>query len=408
MSIMAPPDRPEAARVTPARGIGRAALAWAIVLIAFNLRPSLSSLAPVLDEVMADTGLSAAWASLMSTAPVLCLGLFAATAPALARRAGLERATLLAVVAIAAGTALRGLGGVSPLVLGSLLAGAGIGIANVLMPGLLKRDFADRAPAMTGLYSMAMCVGAAIGAGATAPLRLALGGSWRLALALWALPAVAAIVFAAFAWRGRLGPARPAVPRVASGPALWRDPLAWQVTIYMGLQSMLAYSVFGWLAPILRGRGDSAVTAGLVVSVSVLSQVAASLPVPILAARMARQSAPACLSMLAVVAGFLGLVLAPLALQWGFAVLMGLGMGGAFATAVLFMVLRAPSAQAAARLSSMSQSVGYSMAALGPLFVGVAHDATGDWSGAVVLFVVAGGTAALAGLAAGRARHVRG
>ena len=402
------PSEASSSRGSPTLAIlpGRLLLGWAIVLIAFNLRPALSSFAPVVNEVMAETGLSASGASLMSTAPVLCLGLFAATAPGLSRRLGVERAALVAVAAVAAGCAARGLGGVAALVAGSLLAGAGIGIANVLLPSLLKRDFADRAPLMTGLYSMALCIGAAVGAGATAPLRDG-SGSWQFALAFWSLPAFAALGFSALAWSHRLRAGVSTAPRQA-GRSLWRDPLAWQVTLFMGLQSMLAYSVFGWLAPIMRDRGDSAVTAGLVVSVSVLSQVAASLPAPILAARMRRQSLPAGASMLGVVIGFLGLALAPLVLQWAFAVLLGLGMGGAFATAVLFMVLRAPTGAAAARLSSMAQSVGYCLGSLGPLIVGVAHDASGDWHGAMTLFVVAGGAAVVAGLLAGRNRHVRG
>ncbi len=386
---------------------GRVTLALAIVLVAFNLRPMLASLAPVLPEVMRDIGLSATMASLMSTVPVLFLGLFAATAPGLARRLGLESATLWALAAVAVGTGLRGVGGVEMLVAGSLLAGAGIGIGNVLLPGLLKRDFADRAPLMTGFYSMALCVGASVAAGATVPLYNAFGRSWHLALAFWALPAAAALAFSLFAWSDRLWRVGPVVAVSAAG-SLWRDPVAWQVTMFMGLQSVMAYTVFGWLAPIMRSRGDTPVTAGLVVSVSVLMQVVSSLPAPILAARLRSQSIPACGSVILIVVGFLGLLSAPLWMQWIFAVTMGIGMGGAFATAVLFLVLRAPTGAAAARLSSMSQTVGYLLASMGPLFVGVAHDATGDWRGAGVLFVVAGGGAAIAGFLAGRRRLVRG
>lgn len=387
--------------------VHRGTLGVATVMIAFNLRPALSSLAPVVNEIMADTGLSAAGASMLSTAPVLCLGVFAATAPLLARRLGLERAVLAAMAALALGLLLRASGGVAALIAGSLIAGAGIGITNVLMPGMLKRDFATNAPVMTGIYTMALCTGAAAGAGATAPLLHAAVENWRVALGFWAVPALIACAVSGWAWRDRLRFRSPVAtaPKAAS---LWRDPLAWQVTLFMGLQSMLAYAVFSWMVPILRSRGDTAVTAGLVVSISVLSQVAAALPVPILAARLRTQSAPAVLSMLATSGGFIGLLLAPLSLQWAFAVILGLGMGGAFACAILLMVMRAPNGMVAARLSSMAQSVGYALGSLGPLLVGVTHDLTGDWTGAFAMFVLAGSAAAGAGALAGRRGTVAG
>jgi CP family cyanate transporter-like MFS transporter len=386
---------------------GRFAAAGVVVLIAFNLRPSLSSIGPVLNEAMRDLHLSAGGAAWLTTAPVLCLGLFGPLAPALARRLGIERTVLLALAAVALGTALRGGGGFAPLLAGSLLAGAGVGMANVLMPGLLKRDFPHGLALLTGLYTMALCLGAAVAAGATAPLCLALGGDWALALAAWALPALLAMAVAALVWRRRIGPGAGAgMAGLRRVGGLLRDPLAWQVTLYMGLQSALAYSVFAWLAPVLRSRGDSPVTAGLVVSVSILAQTAASLPVPLLAARLRHQSMPAAAVMLLTVGSFLGLLWAPLAWQWALAVMLGVGMGGAFALALMLIVQRAADGHVAAALSSMAQGVGYTLAAGGPLLVGVLHDATGDWSGAAMLFAVAGGVAALAGALAGRARLV--
>lgn len=390
----------------PSRGL--VPLAAVIILVAFNLRPSLTSLAPVLNEVMADTGLSASGASIMTTLPVLCLGLFASVAPGLGRRIGVERAVLAVLAAIAAGALLRGAGSVIALLAGSLLAGAGIGIGNVLIPAMLKRDFSSRAPLMTGIYTTALGIGATIASGATVPIYHATGDSWRAALTVWAIPALLAMVVAAAVWAPNLRQRHRLVVRVASTTSLWRSPLAWQVTLFMGLQSTLAYSLFGWLAPILRSRGDSAVTAGLVVSVSVLSQMAASLPAPLLAARLRQQSWPCVICMTGSAGGFLGLIVAPMSLQWLFAVITGLGMGGSFALAVLLMVLRTPNAAAASRLSSMAQSVGYSLAAAGPLLVGVLHDYTGDWSGAVALLLVAGTLASVAGYLAGRNRLVPG
>ena len=174
----------------------------------------------------------------------------------------------------------------------------------------------------------------------------------------------------------------------------------------MGLQSSLAYGVFGWLAPILRSRGDDAVTAGLVVSVSILAQTVASLAAPLLVARLRHQSVPAAGVMLLTTASFLALLWLPLAWQWGLAVTLGIGMGASFSLAMMMILQRAADGHAAAALSSMAQSVGYTMAAGGPLLVGVLHDATGDWSGAAALFLAAGGGAAVSGALAGRSRLV--
>ncbi len=385
----------------------RWAAALVVVLIAFNLRPAFSSIAPVLNEIMADTGLTATGASVLTTAPVLCLGLFGPVAPWLARRLGTERTILVVLLGILVGTGLRGLATVPALLGGSLVAGAAIGIGNVLMPGLLKRDFPDRAPLMTGIYIMALSVGSAFASAITAPLRVAFGGWWAGALAVWTLPAALAIAVAAAVWARQLRPlpggTRIAAPRVRG---LWRDPLAWQVTLFMGLQSMLAYIVFGWMAPVLRSRGDSAFTAGLVVSVSVLCQVFASLPAPILAARFRQQSVPVIATMLIAGASFAALLTAPLAWQWGIAAVLGLAQGATFALAILIIVLRSGDSAVAAQLSGMAQSIGYTIAAAGPLLAGVLHDWSGDWNGALWLFVAAAVIGPTAGGLAGRRRLV--
>jgi len=397
------------APASPVRLANQWPAAVAIVLVALNLRPAFSSIAPVLPEIMADTGLTATGASILTTAPVLCLGLFGPLAPGLARRVGTERTVLAALLAILLGTGLRGLASAPALLMGSLIAGAGIGVGNVLMPGLLKRDFPDRAPLMTGVYIMSLSIGAAFAAATTAPLRVALGGWWAGALAAWTVPAVVAIAVTAVVWAGQLG-RRPAgaaaISAVRRGGGLWRDRLAWQVTLFMGLQSMLAYVVFGWMAPMLRSRGDTAVTAGLVVSVSVVFQIIAALPAPILAARMRRQSVPAAAAMLVAAVSFVALLTAPLSWQWALAAVLGLAQGAAFSLAILIIMLRAGDSDAAVRLSGMAQGVGYAMAAAGPLLVGVLHDWSGGWSGAGWLFVVAGVGAAVAGVLAGRDRLV--
>lgn len=386
----------------PFRRHGRLAASIVVAVVALNLRPALTGVAPVLAEIMHGTGLDVNGVSALETLPVFCLGFASAGATPLVRSQGLERAILIVLAVIVGGLALRGTGGVAALFAGSLLAGVGIGVGNVLMPTLLKRDFASHPALMTGVYTTMLCLGAAIAAAVAVPLMGATGG-WGGSLAFWALPALAALIVSAWVWRRpvlRHAPTRVAEP--GAGTALLRSTLAWQVTIFMGLQSMLAYAVFAWLAPMLRSRGDDPRTAGLVVSVCVLTQMAASLPMPLFAVRLRSQGVPAAVSIGVIVGSFVALARAPLGWQWVMAATLGLGAGAAFALAIMLMVLRSADSRVAASLSSMSQGFGYTIAACGPLLVGVLHARTGGWGGAEALFVIVGIGAAVAGMLAGR------
>ncbi len=381
----------------------RFVLGASLVLIAFNLRPVFSSASALLPEIRSELGLSALGASLLTTLPVVCLGAFSPLAPRLSQRIGSERTLLFVLFLLAIGTAMRGASSVPLLFIGTALAGACIAIGNVLLPGLVKRDFADRAALMTGCYTMALCAGAASAAGLTLPLERALGGSMAGALAAWALPA---LVVGAI-WLPQVLTTKSATRR--SGFAvegLWRDRLAWQVTLFMGLQSALAYCVFGWLVPILRERGLDGVTAGAIVSASVMVQAAACLVAPQIAVRGKDQRLiNASLCVIAVVA-LLGLLFAPLSTVWLWAVLQGIGQGGLIAVAMTTIVLRSRDQHIAAHLSGMAQCVGYLLAAVGPLIVGLLRGWTGSFAWCAVLFVALGVGAAINGWNAGRASYV--
>ncbi len=390
-------DREPGERVTG----GRLMLAAALLLASFNLRPAVTSLGPVLPEVIRSTGITVAAVSVLTTLPALCFGLFAPLAPPLARRFGTERTVLAMMLALAAGTVLRWAETPSALFAGAILSGAAIGVVNVLLSALVKRDFPDRVALMTGLYTMTLSVGAAGAAGASAPLALRFGSSGA-SLAVWALPALLAAL--------ALVPVLPADFRPATRrrlPGLSRNALAWQVTLLMGFQSATTYCAFGWLAPILRDRGMSAVAAGLVLSVSVLVQVGATLGGAPFALLWRDERAPAILSLGIGLVGFLGCLYAPLSWVWSAAVVMGIGQGAVFSITLSVIVLRAPDTATAAQLSGMAQAVGYVIAAAGPLLLGLAHQWTGDWRAAGPLLVVytAIGMAGAAG--AGRKLLVR-
>ncbi|MBR7521802.1 CynX/NimT family MFS transporter [Pseudomonas juntendi] len=374
-----------------------------LVLVALNLRPALSSMAPVLGQVSEGLGLNASQAGLLTTLPVLCLGLFAPLAPMLARRFGSERVIVGILLTLALGIVVRSSLGVAGVFLGSLMAGASIGIIGVLLPGIVKRDFPQHAGTLTGVYTMALCLGAAMAAGATVPLASHFGGSWALGLGFWVLPALLAMLV----WlpQARQGHGLHKVAYRVRG--LWRDPLAWQVTLYMGLQSSLAYIVFGWLPSILIGRGLSPTQAGLVLSGSVIVQLLSSLSAPWLATRGKDQRLAIVVVMLTTLAGLFGCLYAPLSGLWGWAVVLGLGQGGTFALALTLIVLRSKDAHVAANLSSMAQGVGYTLASMGPFAVGLVHDLTGGWAAVGWVFAVLGVGAIVFGLGAGRALHVQ-
>jgi CP family cyanate transporter-like MFS transporter len=402
--IDAEADSTPAPQLPAMRGaVGRFILGASLVLIAFNLRPLFSSASALLPEVRSELGLSATGASLLTTLPVVCLGLFSPLAPRFAQRFGSERTLLGVLLLLAIGTAMRGLQSIPLLFVGTALAGGCIAVGNVLLPGLVKRDFADRAALMTGFYTMALCAGAASAAGLTLPAERLLGSSLAAALSIWAVPALlVAAIWLPQAFAGKRQSARAGF-RVEG---LWKDPTAWKVTLFMGLQSALAYCVFGWLVPILRERGLDGVTAGAIVSVSVMIQAAACLVAPHIAMRGKDQRVINVTLCIMAVAALFGLLFAPLSTVWFWAILQGAGQGGLIAVAMIAIVLRSRDAHVAAHLSGMAQCVGYLLAALGPLIVGLIRGWTGSFAPSAILFFLLGLGAALAGWGAGKKRHV--
>lgn len=380
---------------------GGVALALAIVLAAANLRPAVSSLGPVLVDVRADLGLSGTAAAVLTALPVLCFGVGALVAPRLARRVGSET-TLAAVLAlIAVGTLLRPVAGAAGLFAGTVLAGAAIAVANVLIPALVKREFPSQTGLLMGLYVSVTMGGAAVAAAVTVPLAEALGGGWRLGLGVWTLPAAAALLLwlAVIASRRRRGLPDDRTDQVPA--SLLGDPVAWQVTAFMGLQSLVFYALLSWLPSVVRSAGMDPVSAGRLTSLLVLVGVPTALLFPSLVTRTARQRGWTLLTTGVMAAGLAGLLLAPQTpAPW--AVLVGVGLGGAFPLALTLVVLRTATPLQAAQLSAMSQGVGYVLAAAGPFLFGVLHDLSGAWTWPLALLLALMVPQALTGWRAGR------
>jgi MFS transporter, CP family, cyanate transporter len=393
------------AATRPPRSV--AAHAWwiglAIVLVAANLRPAVVGVAPLLAQIQAAEQLSATAAGVLTALPVLCFGLIAPVAPPLARRLGIERALLTALALLIVGFLVRSSGPLAALFAGTVLLGSAIAIGNVLLPSLIKRDFAHRTGMMTGLYTMAISAGGALAAGITVPVAQAAGFGWRGALAGWGLFALVALLCWLPHVRRAERPARMGAQRVGG---LWRDALAWQVTAYMGLQSLGYFAVTAWLPALLVDRGYDPVVAGFLLSLSTVAGIAGATIAPMLATRGRRQRGLAVGITAVAAVGLLG-VLAPIGVEPVAVILLGAAQSAALGLALVFVALRAPDAAHAAQLSGMAQTAGYVVAAAGPFAVGALRDLTGGWTVPLLLLVALLAVQGTAGVLAGRDRQVR-
>ncbi|MEY1673795.1 MULTISPECIES: CynX/NimT family MFS transporter [Gordonia] len=355
-------------------GIGVIVTAVGVMLVAANLRPAVVAVGPLIGVISDDAGFSSAVAGLLTALPVLFFGISAPVAPRLANRFGIERVIFGALLVLIAGILVRLIPSAAALFAGSAIIGAAIGTCNVVLPALIKRDFAHRSGLMTGLYSMTLSGGAAVASGVSVPINDALGGDWRLALATWGLLAVVAVVV----WIPQL----PSVHRVTSASpttSLLTNPIAWAITVFMGTQSLIFYTFVAWLPQYLVETGMSPLRAGAVLASAQVVALIMSLLAPIVAGRFADQRV-VTLSVITVCAiGFVGLLSTDV---WpGFwAACVMVGPGSSISLALLFMVLRSSGSEQTGQVSGMAQSVGYLAAAAGPIAIGGIHDVTGSWT----------------------------
>jgi CP family cyanate transporter-like MFS transporter len=381
-------------------------LAIGMVLLAANLRPAAAAVGPLLDRIRADTGLSATGAGVLTTLPVLCFGALAPLAPALVRRLG-ERATVAVALAVLLfGLLVRLVPGLGFLFFGTAVAGAAIAVGNVLLPVLVRGNFPDRVGLLTGMYTTALIGFAALAAGISVPVADALGGGWRPGLAVWAIPAAIALaVWAPQLRRGRR-PGGATGPRVAGARALLRDRVAWSVTLFFAVQSAGFYATLAWLPSVFHSHGVSTAKAGFLLSLSLLVGLIPALTVPSLAARARDQRMFVIGFVSCIAAGWLGVILAPTAAPYLWVALLGFGQNAAFPLALTLIVLRGGTVRSTAALSTLVQTVGYLVAAVGPLAIGAVHDITGSWTPALIVLLALLVPQTVIGLAAARNRTV--
>ncbi|MBT2504313.1 CynX/NimT family MFS transporter [Streptomyces sp. ISL-98] len=383
-----------------------------LVLAALNLRPAITSLGPLLEEVRTGLGMSGSVAGLLTSVPPLCFALFGLTAPRLARRFGPGAIVCAGMAAVAAGLLIRPfVGATAGFLAASALALMGIALSNILMPVIVKRWFPDRVGQMTGLYSMALSLGTALAAAATVPMTQALGGSWQTGLALWgALAAVAVLPWLVLT---RQAGARAAETRAAAAqeqrntPALriTRSRTAWALACFFGLQATAAYITMGWMPQIFRDAGVSAGTAGVLLAVTMAMGVPLAFVIPRLASRMRTQGPIAVALGLCGLMGYTGLYLAPASGAWAWALLLGIS-NCAFPLALTMIGMRAKTGAGVVRLSAFAQSTGYLLSIPGPLLVGVLYQHSGSWGLPIALMAGLMVPQIVVGTLAGRNRTI--
>jgi CP family cyanate transporter-like MFS transporter len=377
-----------------------------IVLIAMIMRSPLTSVGPLIGSIRESLGLSNATAGLLTTLPLLAFALLSPFAPLLARRFGVERTLLFALVLLMVGIAIRSLAATVSLFAGTALIGLAIAVCNVLIPSLVKRNFAHQVGLMTGVYSVSMNLSGAIASGVSVPVARDLGFGWNGALGIWGV----LVLLAALLWlpqaRASRGSAIAATSGVLKRRSLWRSPLAWMVTIFMGMQSLLFYVLVAWLPEMMTSRGLSEDSAGWMLSLFQTAALPVAFIVPIVAGRMKNQRLLVIIMTILLFVSLGGLYFGGNALISLWTVLLGIAGGCAFSLAMIFLSLRTKDAHDTVSLSGMSQSVGYLLAATGPILFGLLHDITASWNPPLLLLLVVSALLLLSGLGASRNRTV--
>ncbi|MFJ7197312.1 MULTISPECIES: CynX/NimT family MFS transporter [unclassified Streptomyces] len=379
-----------------------------LVLTALNLRPAITSLGALLEEVRDGLHMSGSVAGVLTSVPPLCFAVFGIMAPRLARRFGPGAVVCAGMTAITAGLVIRPLvGGTAGFLAASALALMGIAVSNVLMPVIVKRWFPDRVGSMTGLYSMALALGTSLAAAVTVPMTSAMGGSWRLGIGVWAaLSAVAILPWIPVVRDRTAAPGRPA-PQHAGTPLLkiTRSRTAWALACFFGLQATAAYITMGWMPQIFRDAGVSAGTAGVLLAVTMAMGVPLAFVIPRVAARMKNQGPIVVFLGSCGLIGYAGLYLAPAGGAWAWAVLLGIS-NCSFPLALTMIGMRSRTGAGVVRLSAFAQSVGYLISIPGPLLIGVLYQHSGGWELPIALMAGLMVPQMAVGILAGRPRTI--
>ncbi len=379
-----------------------------IVLIAFNLRPAITSLGPLVGMIQEDVGLAHWSAGLLMSLPLVVFAFMSPLVPKIANRLTNELTLIIGLTFLLIGIAIRSIPLTFFLFSGTLFAGLGIAIGNVLLPAVVKDKFPEKFGLMTSVYSTSMGLVASLASGISVPLAINLNLGWQGAQIVWTIPVVVAILVWVFLRKFNVRDSRAVQPKKgSSAKGMWRTPLAWQIAIFMGFQSFLFYVTISWLPEILHSHGISMEAAGWLLSFTQLVGLPASFFIPVLAARAQSQVKIAFMLGMCAIVGYSGLLLGssyPMLIVS--IALIGFALGGAFPLALSYIGLRARNANQAAELSGMTQSTGYLLAAVGPLVIGYLYDMAHMWTVPIITLIVVSVVVMILGMLSGRNRYV--
>ena len=376
-----------------------------IIFIALNLRPALASVGPLIEEIRESTGLSNTLLGLLTTLPLIAFGVVSTLTPLFTKRFGIGGTLLGAMILLTIGIALRYFQWIPALYLGTFLLGIAIALGNVLLPSLTKRNFSENSGFITSMYSSLMSVGAALAAGLSVPLSDNLNLGWRGSLVVWGLLSCIAIFF----WMPQVGKLKKNTNNRSFALAMKKmvkSKLAWKIALFMGLQSMVFYVILAWLPVILQSRGYDAAFAGWMLSLSQATGIIGSLVIPYLAGKQKNQRGIVVVLVLLELVSLTGLLFPQIGLVALWVSILGIALGGTFGLALLFLVLRSYDTESATELSGMAQSIGYLVAATGPMLFGGIFDLTGNWDYAIMVLFVFAFIKLYMGLGAGKAEKV--
>lgn len=388
----------------------------AILLTATTLRSPITGVGALMSNIQGDTGLSNTFAGLLTTLPLLSFSLFSLVAPSVSRKMGVEKTMLYCMLLMCVGIVLRSMPSILLLFIGTALIGVTIGICNVLVPGVIKRDFPLKVGLLTGIYTSSMNLWGAISSGIT-PFLAHQAWGWRGSLGVWViLAASAAMLWIAVVWGGKNTDNATRVnfntktnvktDTSVKFQSMWKSALAWQITLFMGLQSLMFYVGIAWLPQIFYEKGISYQTSGLYLFYMQIACMLGSFSMPIIGGRFRSQTSLALFSASFFVIGYSGILFGSPSLTLLFMIALGLGCGTSFGLVILFFSLRTRTGEQAAQISGMAQSVGYFLAAIGPFLFGFLHDLTGGWNIPLVVITAFAVVTVLFGWLAGRERYI--
>lgn len=360
-----------------------------IIFVAINLRPALAGVGPLVGLIRESTGLSNSMLGLLTSLPLIAFGVVSNFTSLFTKRFGISGTLAGALILLAIGIIIRSLPSIAALYAGTAILGVAIALGNVLIPGLVKRNFPHKSGKITSLYSSVLGIGAALAAGISLPLAVDLNLGWRGSLGVWAVLAIISF----FVWLPQLWRIKKVNNNRSFRVAmknLGSSKLAWKVALFMGLQSFAFYVILAWLPEIIQARGFDSVYGGWMLSLSQATGVLGSLLVPVLAGKRKDQRAVVLFLGIIETVSLIGLMLPQIGMTAVWVSLIGFALGGSFGLALLFIVLRTNDSDTATELSGMAQSIGYFIAAIGPVIFGSIFDFTGSWMYPLGLLFVVG------------------